>query len=289
METSKAQLNLTPLSLIQRSWIGCGRFSSPGLGGSGKSALVAELVRTVRKDDWSGPITVLLDYDRPNLALGAEKEWTAELTRQIGRARTELDGEMDGLRRDALRVASETNSDLKSADILLERLGDTLGRQTVRHDLLLVVDTFEELIVSSEMGLADEELEREPFGLVLSSIDRLMDLQTENGSPAFKTVRAIVAGRIQPFVGEPRRLPAWFCGHLELGPFSPQETETFASKDTENKFNEQWIELISESKIRWYPLFLIVLIKFAAQKSSQEIDEIARDMGARRYTELSRQ
>ncbi|MET4519484.1 ATP-binding protein [Bradyrhizobium sp. I1.7.5] len=251
-----------------------------GIGGSGKSALVAELVRTVRKDDWSGPITVLLDYDRPNLALGAEKDWTAELTRQIGRARTELDGEMDELRRDALRVAAETSSDLKSADILLERLGDILGRQAVRHDLLLVVDTFEELIVSSEMGLADEELEREPFGLVLSWIDRLMDLQTEDGSQAFKTVRAIVAGRIQPFVSEPRRLPAWFCGHLELGPFSPQETGDFLRvRDTENKFNKQWIELISESKIRWYPLFLIVLIKFAAQKSSQELDEIARDVG----------
>ncbi|RXH25496.1 hypothetical protein XH84_31370 [Bradyrhizobium nanningense] len=250
-----------------------------GIGGSGKSALVAELVRSMRKDDWSGPITVLLDFDRPNLALGAEKEWTAELTRQIGRARTELDGEMDDLRRDALRIAAETGSDLKSADILLERLGDALGRQPVRHDVLIVVDTFEEVIVSSEMGLADAELEREPFGMVLSWIDRLIDLQAEDGSRAFQTVRAVVAGRIQPFVSEPRRLPAWFCGHLELGPFTPIEVGDFLrEKDRAKIFDDQRIEQITRSAIEWYPLFLIVLIKFAAEKSTREIDEIVRDV-----------
>ncbi|PWE77159.1 hypothetical protein XF30_10585 [Bradyrhizobium sp. SUTN9-2] len=250
-----------------------------GIGGSGKSALVAELVKTVRKADWSGPITVLLDFDRPNLALGAEKEWTAELTRQIGRARTELDGDMDELRREALRVAAETSSDLKSADILLERLGDALGRQPERHDLLIVVDTFEEVIVSSEMGQADADLEREPFGLILSWIDRLIDLQAEDGSKAFKTVRAVVAGRVQPFVSERSRLPAWFCGHLELGPFARDEVGDFLRlKGPSEVFTSDRIDLISQSAIEWYPLFLIVLIKFAAQKSPHEVDEIIRDV-----------
>ncbi len=143
-----------------------------GIGGSGKSALIAELVKTVRKDDWSGPITVLLDFDEPNLSLGAEREWTAELTRQIGRARSELDGQMDEVRRKSLqRLRKETNNALTNVDVMLEDIAEKVSKRRKRLDLVIVIDTFEEVLVQSDLfrpeGLSsadhDEILELTPF------------------------------------------------------------------------------------------------------------------------------
>ncbi|KRQ07647.1 hypothetical protein AOQ73_12120 [Bradyrhizobium pachyrhizi] len=260
-----------------------------GIGGSGKSALIAETVKTLRKDDWSGPITVLLDFDEPNLSLGGEREWTAELTRQIGRARAELDGEMDGLRRSMVQDARRPDGELKAVDVAMLSLANVLSSRRKRHHLVIVIDTFEEVLVQCDMrrpedvtvGEHDTMLELTPFGLLLGWLDTIKSLKGPGGVPAFASVRAIVAGRAAPFSDEEERLGSWFSAKMEVAAFSPAEAAEFL------KLRRPSAKVLSDARIKkiasisdaaWYPLLLLILILYARGRSAKEIDALIDDV-----------
>ncbi|MET4804755.1 ATP-binding protein [Bradyrhizobium sp. LB11.1] len=261
-----------------------------GIGGSGKSALVAETVKTLRKDDWSGPITVLLDFDEPNLSLGLEREWTAELTRQIGRARSDLDGQMDALRREMAREARRPDSELKAIDNAMLGLAKIISEKRKYHHLVIVVDTFEEVLVQCDMRRPedvtirehDEMLELTSFGLLLGWIDSIKSLAGPNGQPAFASVRAIVAGRAAPFPNEEERLATWFGAKIEIGGFSSGEAVEFLRDrrhDARVLSNRRIERIAAVDGVTWYPLLLLILILYARGRSGQEIDALIADFG----------
>ncbi|WP_407147856.1 ATP-binding protein [Bradyrhizobium sp. ORS 86] len=261
-----------------------------GIGGSGKSALIAETVKSLRKDDWSGPITVLLDFDEPNLSLGLEREWTAELTRQIGRARAELDAQMDTLRREMAREARGPDGEIKAVGNAMLGLTKIISERRKPYHLVIVVDTFEEVLVQCDMrrpegvtvGEHDEMLELTPFGLLLSWIDSIKSLAGSNGQPPFASVRAIVAGRAAPFPDEKDRLAAWFGANIEIGGFSPSEAAEFLQnrRDDARILSNRRIRKITEiDEVEWFPLLLLILILYVRGRSGEEIDDLIADFG----------
>lgn len=251
-----------------------------GIGGAGKSALVADVIRTVRREGWLGPITITLDFDRPNILLGTEREWTTELTRQIAYARPALDATMADLRQQVLVRMSQAQSaseSLSAADVMINGLSEPLCRSPSREHLLIVLDTFEELLVRSDMTKGDSELENTDFGLVLAWIDRLNDLKGRDGTPAFASVRAIVAGRVNPFAGknDAHRLGTWFSAHLEVGEFDEAAGAEFLRLRSEDRtvFTPERAARAAGLFPR-YPMILKIVTLFARDRSPAELDEI---------------
>ncbi|AZO73500.1 ATP-binding protein [Mesorhizobium sp. M1D.F.Ca.ET.043.01.1.1] len=255
-----------------------------GIGGSGKSALVADLMRRTQRQDWSGPIVVCLDFDQKNVALGGEREWLNELTRQIGFARPALDAALSKVRAEARqhlhRLAQQRDGveRLTGTDNLLvvstmrEELQKALsGRALAAETLVLIVDTFEEVLVRSDMSA--ETISQEPFGLVLAFIDSLSKLVSPNGSMIFGAVRSVVAGRAPPFPDQ--ALSArWFDAHLEVGELDVAAAIDFLRARADRRvFTRARAQRIVEALPR-FPLILILLAAFARGREASEIDLI---------------
>lgn len=256
-----------------------------GIGGSGKSALVADLMRRTQGDDWSGPIVVCLDFDQANVALGGEREWLNELTRQIGFARPALDTALSKIRNEARHhlhrliqqredVDRLTGTDTlyvvsTMRDSLQKVLGDgALASQT----LVIIVDTFEEMVVRSNMGA--ENISHEPFGLVLAFIDSLTKFMSPKGVPVFGAIRAIVAGRAHPFPDQESLLANWFGAHLEVGELElDAATEFLRASGNRRIFTRARAERIVGMVPR-FPLVLKLLVVFAREHDAHEIDEV---------------
>ncbi|NHZ64084.1 ATP-binding protein [Massilia genomosp. 1] len=126
-----------------------------GVGGSGKSALLAECVRRVRGTDWSGPMVAWIDFDRALFSRFDETVMMAELARQIGLSLRDSEGVH------AFRVAlgkmESSSSSAKKRSFRTRAYESTnaqsLWRQYVeptlaagRH-LVLVLDTYEEMVM----------------------------------------------------------------------------------------------------------------------------------------------
>lgn len=259
-----------------------------GIGGSGKSALVADLMRRTQGVDWSGPIVVCLDFDQRNIALGGEREWLNELTRQIGFARPELDTALSAIRSDArqeLHKRAQKTGDvdrLTGTDSLFvvsemrEKLQAALSKGALAtQTLVVIVDTFEEVLVRSDLQAAS--LSQEPFGLVLSFIASLTGNISPNSAPVFGAVRAIVAGRAQPFPDDDKASARWFAAHLEVGELDIDAAVEFLRAGTDRRvFTKARAKRIVQGMPR-FPLVLKLLTAFARGRSATEIDEVTGD------------
>ncbi|SIQ42078.1 hypothetical protein [Bosea sp. TND4EK4] len=255
-----------------------------GIGGSGKSALVADLMRRTQRNDWSGPIVVGLDFDQRNVALGGEREWLNELTRQIGFARPALDAALSKVRSEArhhlhrLTLQREDVDRITGTDNLFvvstmrEDLQKVLSAGALASEtLVVIVDTFEEVLVRSNMRA--ETISQEPFGLVLAFIDSLSKLASPSGVPAFGAVRAVVAGRAHPFPDKEALSARWFEGHLEIGELDVEAAVEFVRARSDRRVvtsarARRFVETLPR-----FPLVLILLAAFARGREPREIDE----------------
>lgn len=264
-----------------------------GIGGSGKSALVADLMRRTQRNDWSGPIVVCLDFDQRNVALGGEREWLNELTRQIGFARPALDAALSKVRSEARqhlhRLTLQRNDvdrltgtdNLFVVSTMREELQEALSAGALASEtLVVVVDTFEEVLVRSDMRA--ESISQEPFGLVLAFIDSLSKLAPPGGVPVFGAVRAVVAGRANPFPQQEALLARWFEGHREVGELDVDAAVEFLrARSGRRIFTKARARRLVETLPR-FPLVLILLAAFARDREPREVDEVlgeARGIG----------
>jgi len=259
-----------------------------GIGGSGKSALVADLMRRTQGADWSGPVVVCLDFDQRNIALGGEREWLNELTRQIGFARPQLDAALSKIRSEArqeLHKLAQSTGDvdrLTGTDSLFvvssmrEKLQAALSNGALVSQILVVIfDTFEEVLVRSDLQAVS--LSQEPFGLVMSFIDSLTGNISPNSAPVFGAVRAIVAGRAQPFPGDDATSARWFAAHLEVGELDIDAAVEFLRAGTDRRvFTKARAKRIVQLLPR-FPLVLKLLTAFAQGRSAREIDEVTSE------------
>jgi len=256
-----------------------------GIGGSGKSALVADLMRRTQRADWSGPIVVYLDFDQRNIALGGEREWLNDLTRQIGFARPELDAPLSKIRSDArqeLHRLTQQRDDvdrLTGTDSLFvvsnmrEEMQKVLSVGVLASQtLVVIIDTFEEVLVRT--NLRASSLSQEPFGLVLAFLESLTRLNLPDGAPVFGAVRAVVAGRAHPFPGEESISARWFEGWLEVGELDIESAiEFLQTHGSRRTFTRNRARRIAQSIPR-FPLVLKLLVAFAHNRSAREIDEV---------------
>ncbi|KPL53252.1 hypothetical protein ABB55_14380 [Prosthecomicrobium hirschii] len=261
-----------------------------GIGGSGKSALVANLVRRLKRLNWTGSVVVTLDFDRPSLALGGEREWLAEVTRQIARARPALADRLSKVRVAGRRILEEylreygsmerlpATHQLNVVATMRNKLKEALAESDLNHEpLIIVLDTFEEVMVRSDMGLDDQALERELFGLVLAFLDSLDDLGGRNG-PLFGSVRGIVAGRIRPFSDDDRRLGQWFDSWFEVEELEPAAAVRLLRDRAGPTLNQKRARQIAGMFPR-FPLVLILVASFIAGDKDAPLEDILAEGG----------
>lgn len=163
-----------------------------GIGGAGKSALLAQFVVRERKKRGGGAPIIWLDFDRATLASADDRDLLLEFSRQLARCRPELSKPlaefrqtMHGLRKADEESRFEADASASSEAWSMWRVA-LRGRFPVDEPVLLILDTFEEILLRDEL-----ELER-----VLLWIGAL---QREGGIPLLKPV---LSGR-----GIPEDLP----------------------------------------------------------------------------------
>jgi hypothetical protein len=190
-----------------------------GMGGSGKSALLAQFVHQTRGPDWAGPFLVLFDFDRALFCKVESTAMMAELARQIG-LYLPNSKEIAEFRRHA-----ENTSPLSAGQRYYEKNASTsttvasLWRKYVLPHIppgvpvVIILDTFEEIVLrgDSEMHLIDRWLG---------------ELQSEY---ALASVKVIFSGRALPILphafSEPYRTP------LELGDLPSEDASALLKRN----------------------------------------------------------
>jgi hypothetical protein len=131
-----------------------------GVGGSGKSALLATLMEELR-DAAAGPMwpVVILDFDLPALSSADPLEMLFTLTRQLGHTRPELDDALSAFRVECRRTLGLEESSSGGYDsrahqqsVALSALGPIIQKSDLASTpVVLVLDTFEEILVRGEV------------------------------------------------------------------------------------------------------------------------------------------
>jgi hypothetical protein len=255
-----------------------------GAPGSGKSALVADLVRRRRGTDFQGPPIVLLDFDRPAIAIGGALEWTADVTRQLGLGRPALGRRLTALRAEVRRREALLDPSGQSASAALAATAEMkngiatalAAEQMTGNTLLVVLDTFEEVLVRSPTNGSATEVEESLFGRILTWVDSLSTLEAQPSCTVFKAVRVVVAGRTSPAL-DAVQLARWFIAHRLLGELDTEAAVTFLrSRDVRHRFGPQRARRAVEA-VGGHPLSLILLERFSRDATSEEIEETLRD------------
>ncbi|SDT50434.1 S1 family peptidase [Actinoplanes derwentensis] len=131
-----------------------------GIGGSGKSTVLAEFARPYLEGLMTpppgGPLPVVIDFDRLRFRPGRELEMSFEVTRQLGTAHPEAGADFAALRHQALEGQHRTDSDRYGAAHAVDQ--DRRAAFRFDHDaavivrlhrlgtrpVLVLLDTFEE-------------------------------------------------------------------------------------------------------------------------------------------------
>jgi hypothetical protein len=174
-----------------------------GIGGAGKSALLAKFVDQERKERGGGMPVIWLDFDRATLASADDRDLLLEFSRQLARCRPELSKpmaefrqNMHGLRKSDEETRFETDASASSHAWSMWR-GALGTRFPVKEPVLLILDTFEEILLRDEL-----ELERVLLWIAA--------LHSEGGIPLLKPV---LSGRGIP---EDLPLPSHFAPPLRV-------------------------------------------------------------------------
>lgn len=166
--------------------------SITGVGGSGKSALLAEFAARSQGSDWQGTPVVLLDFDRAMLADADGLTLAAELTRQIELFRPERRERLGRFRSDIAALARETvgshgRDDYDARAALESRMWSHwqqtfAGSPPISNRMLVILDTFEEVLLRGPAETA-------------YLLNWLLGLATEGG---VRGLRALISSRASP-------------------------------------------------------------------------------------------
>lgn len=164
---------------------------------------------------------VVLDLDRPVLAVGGELEWTSEVTRQIGIGNPSLASRLKSLRDEVRRARLRLDPSgtcttalwAVSADLKRGLVTALDEKKATGAPLVLVLDDFEEAVERSFP--LEGDLAEALVGRILLWANSLATLTTGNGAPVFGAVRVIAAGNESLPLDE-AELARWFRGRLEI-------------------------------------------------------------------------
>lgn len=244
-----------------------------GLGGIGKSALVAQLIRDWRKQG----AAVLIDFDRPRFATGRLIPIFTEIVRQIGwHARSIEDEGRSG------RYIEELRTSLRMAD---EEVGETgsLDRQAlavssiIRRDwgyaarlpavaqmpILIVFDSFE-----AAGGISD--------AFVSQLLEQVMVFQRSG----FLHIRIVVSCREAPLPAD--KLQRWFGPPGRWIAVEGIDTDAgsrlLRNRDRNGRFPDPAIRRRATRALQGNPLALIVLERFGRNRAPAEVAAIVADL-----------
>ena len=264
-----AQLRAFLEKPLTRDWAG---LLVTGLGGSGKSTLVAKFIGEVRERRVA--TVVVLDFDRPGVD-PRDAQWLEnELARQVGAEHPEIEARLRHAREAAwgqkLLASAEQTYTSEARDAhrgrrLLDELRDSLlGLTPEPPALLLVLDTFEEVTQLKLEGLLIEWL--------VEVGDRLQPVP----------VKVIISGRI--FDIESTLGAADIERELHLDELAPDcavellRKEVASSSDRKVEMPEAYaLELVEGKLIPLRPLELKLVARLYLD-SPDQIDELKSDL-----------
>lgn len=256
-------------SLAQRRWPLVPALLLSGIGGVGKSALIAELVRVERGERWDGRVVVHLDFDEPALKAGAQGAMTLHLSRQLALARPVLDAPLAASRarlRDRLleieRSPSGAYELLKFAlHVELSAWAPLLRQEGVR-EVLFVLDTLEEVTV-----------------IGLPRLQELFDWLDTVREAALDRVAVVASGRALVPDGQRQLLWPYFLAELDLGDISRRSArdllrDRFAREGASRHIDSAWrcVEAFGSN-----PLVLCILARYCADKDEAALQELLAD------------
>ncbi|MFE9690582.1 hypothetical protein [Micromonospora sp. NPDC005806] len=178
-----------------------------GIGGAGKSTVLAALIRPyldgMTVADPTVPAVVVIDFDRMQFRIDAQLELSFEVTRQLGAAHPVAGADFSALRHQAREVLRGTGGNVWAGPNSVE--SDSRGSQGFEHDagilvrlhglqsrpVLLVLDTFEEWQRERPYHDAPREDWNDPERRILGWIDRIRRQMDLGG------LRVIVSGRAE--------------------------------------------------------------------------------------------
>jgi hypothetical protein len=197
-----------------------------GIGGAGKSALLAELVVRLRGPDWRGHPVVWLDFDHPDRIRLDQASLMSELLRQLA-LHPGYDYRVAEKYRTYLLDAHAESGDYRS----IESVGSaSIGNLSAWHafvdesdfsglQLLVVCDTFEEVLCRGED-------ERQQLFQLLHGLSAPSEVAR---------VRVICAGRELP--GSPNWKPDL---HIPVGDLSPEDAAALFRHCAAQPVKESW-------------------------------------------------
>ncbi|EPA93649.1 ATP-binding protein [Pseudomonas sp. G5(2012)] len=158
-----------------------------GIGGAGKSALLAEFVRKLMRPNWGGVPVIWLDLDRAAFATADVNLMLLEFSKQLALYRSDLSERLSRFREQVREGAANLSEDFDSEASFTSSIWSIWQQQLaavlpLREPVVLIIDTFEEVMVRSESEAV--------------KITRwLEDLHTEGRIYA---LRPVLSGRILP-------------------------------------------------------------------------------------------
>ena len=226
---------------------------------------------------------VLLDFDRPVLALGGSFEWTAEMTRQLGIGRPELARRFSEMRASVRQRQSKVDpggtsaaaSATATSNLKTDFASVMADAGITGETLVLVLDTFEEILVRSILK-PDSEAATSLFGDVLGWADSLIELKAKE-KQIFSAVRVLVSGREKPDLTVDQ-LARWFCGHRVVGNLDDEHAKEFLRKRDKTGYFKGKNADEAVNRIGGHPLTLILLTRYAEKFKPNEISAMIADL-----------
>lgn len=246
-----------------------------GVGGAGKSALLAEFAFRVQQTDWTGSPVIILDFDRAALADTSEIDLIAELTRQLEifwpALRDRFANFRAFLKDMELRIDTGVSSSLYEGKASAFSYLWSTWKSTfadllpIKTPLLLILDTFEE-VLSRGVGETNYILKW------------LVSLVTEGELPG---VRVVISGRAVPNLDPLLRNSHTSVLRLNIGDLKHGAAKDLLEQDLRRmdvpNINQLRVSELIE-RFGGHPLLLKVLARFLhAQSAPQKaVDELLK-------------
>jgi AAA ATPase-like protein len=246
-----------------------------GIGGAGKSAVLAQFVRQERRRSLRGAAVIWLDFDRASLASADSMDLTMEFSRQLARSLPRLAAPMAEFRR-SLRGSEDRSKEQASFEGSASVESETwsLWQWALREHLplaepvALILDTFEEILLR-------DELELEHVLLWIAS------LQKEAG---ITVLRPILSGRGIP---EDLPFPSLFAApeRLDIGDLPPAPGAELLADQLEALGQDSQIfsPLALVQRFGGNPLLLRILARYCAAQGPEAAGELLAEGGQSRF------